>query len=48
MPRGGGLTEPKKLSDELADICGVKVLPICYIIFRNYILNFKLFMYTVK
>ena len=25
MPRGGGLTEPKKLSDELADICGVDV-----------------------
>ena len=24
MPRGGGLTEPKKLSDDLADICGVE------------------------
>ena len=41
MPRGGGLTEPKKLSDELADICGVEVT-ICYIKSLKLYLNFKL------
>ena len=26
MPAGKGITEPKKLSEDLADICGVEVL----------------------